>query len=98
MVNVPGAVGATGMAKLTAAPADGYSAAIYIADTHALLASENPRWQVGDLVPLAVMIQQPSFLFVAKDSPYQDLGGFRNGRQSRAGQAEGRHGGLRQRR
>jgi tripartite-type tricarboxylate transporter receptor subunit TctC len=76
VVNVPGAVGATGMAKLTAAPADGYSAAIYIADTHALLAGENPRWVVNDLVPLAVMIQQPSFLFVAKDSPYKSWADF----------------------
>ena len=76
VVNVPGATGATGMAKLIAAPADGYSMAIYIADTHALLAGENPRWQVGDLVPLAVMIQQPSFLFVKKDSPYKTWADF----------------------
>ena len=76
VINVPGAVGATGMAKLTAAPADGYSAAIYIADTHALLAGENPRWTVSDLVPLAVMIQQPSFLFVPKDSPYKSWADF----------------------
>jgi putative tricarboxylic transport membrane protein len=71
VVNVPGGTGATGMAKLLAAPADGYSAAIYIADTHSLLAGENHRWSVDDVVPLAVMIQQPSFLFVAKDSPYK---------------------------
>jgi tripartite-type tricarboxylate transporter receptor subunit TctC len=71
VVNVPGGTGATGMAKLLAAPADGYSAAIYIADTHSLLAGENSRWKVDDIVPLAVMIQQPSFLFVAKDSPYK---------------------------
>src|SRR5258705_13848821 len=38
IANVPGATGGTGMAKLLAAPADGYSAAIYIADSHALLA------------------------------------------------------------
>jgi tripartite-type tricarboxylate transporter receptor subunit TctC len=70
IVNVPGGTGATGMAKLVAAPADGYSAAIYIADTHALLTgAEAQRWKVEDITPLAVMIQQPSFLFVAKDSP-----------------------------
>ena len=34
----------TGIAKLLAAPADGYSMAIYIADSHALLAGKNPRW------------------------------------------------------
>ena len=77
VVNVPGATGATGMAKLVAAPADGYSAAIYIADTHSLLTgTEVQRWKVEDLTPLAVMIQQPSFLFVAKDSPYKTWADF----------------------
>ncbi|MFY9687872.1 MAG: tripartite tricarboxylate transporter substrate binding protein, partial [Pseudolabrys sp.] len=38
VVNVPGGTGATGITKLLAAPADGYSMAIYIADSHALLA------------------------------------------------------------
>jgi putative tricarboxylic transport membrane protein len=71
IVNVPGGTGATGMAKLVAAPADGYTAAIYIADTHALLLGDSPRWSVDDLIPLSVMIQQPSFLFVARDSPYK---------------------------
>ena len=41
VVNVPGGTGATGMAKLLSAPADGYSMAIYIADSHALLAGKN---------------------------------------------------------
>lgn len=76
VVNVPGGTGATGMAKLVAAPADGYSMAIYIADTHALLAGENPRWKVEDLTPLAVMIQAPSFIFVPKDSPYKTWADF----------------------
>lgn len=77
VVNVPGGTGATGMAKLVAAPADGYSAAIYIADTHALLAgAEAQRWKVEDLIPVAVMIQQPSFLLVKKDSPYKSWADF----------------------
>ena len=71
-VNVPGATGGTGMAKLVAAPADGYSMAIYIADTHALLATTaNPRWKNDDLVPLGIMIRQPSALFVKPDSPWK---------------------------
>src|SRR5690606_20479286 len=69
VVNVPAGTGATGMATLAATPADGYSMAIYIADTHALLTGENPRWKNEDITPAAIMIQQPSFLFVAKDSP-----------------------------
>lgn len=76
VVNVPGATGATGMAKLTAAPADGHSMAIYIADTHALLAGADARWKVDDLTPLAVMIQAPSAIFVPKDSPYKTWADF----------------------
>jgi len=71
-VNVPGATGGTGMAKLVAGPADGYSMAVYIADTHALLATTaNPRWKNEDLVPLGIMIRQPSALFVKSDSPWK---------------------------
>jgi tripartite-type tricarboxylate transporter receptor subunit TctC len=76
VVNVPGGTGATGMAKLLAAPADGYSMAIYIADSHALLAGENPRWTLEDIVPVAVLIQAPSFIFVDKDSPYRTWADF----------------------
>ena len=39
VINVPGGTGATGMVKMMSAPADGYSMAIYIADSHALLAA-----------------------------------------------------------
>src|ERR671913_2615759 len=70
VVNVPGGTGATGMAKLLAAPADGYAAAVYIADSHALLAGPNARWEMDDIMPVAVLLQAPSFLFVAQDSPF----------------------------
>ncbi|MFG1463300.1 tripartite tricarboxylate transporter substrate binding protein [Xanthobacter sp. DSM 24535] len=76
VVNVPGGTGATGMAKLLATPADGYSAAIYIADAHALLAGTNPRWQLSDIAPAAVMIQAPSFIFVAQDSRFKTWADF----------------------
>ena len=76
VVNVPGGTGGTGMAKLLAAPADGYSAAIYIADAHALLAGTNPRWQLSDITPAAVMIQAPSFIFVAQDSRFKTWADF----------------------
>src|SRR6185437_16817585 len=68
VVNVPGGTGATGMTKLLAAPADGYSMAIYIADSHALLAGKSPRWTMNDITPVAVMIKGPSFIFVKEDS------------------------------
>jgi len=71
VVNVPGATGGTGLAKMLSAPADGYSISVYIADTHALLATGNPRWKADDYVPLGIMIRQPSALFVKADSPFR---------------------------
>jgi tripartite-type tricarboxylate transporter receptor subunit TctC len=71
VVNVPGATGGTGLVKMLTAPPDGYSISVYIADTHALLATGNPRWKADDYVPLGVMIRQPSALFVKYDSPFK---------------------------
>lgn len=71
VVNVPGGTGATGMAKLLSTPPDGYSMAIYIADSHALLAGPEARWKIEDLIPVAVMIQAPSFLFAKADGTYK---------------------------
>ncbi len=76
VVNVPGATGGTGMAKLLSAPADGYSMAIYIADTHALLAGPDARWKAEDITPVAVMIQAPSFLFVPQNSRFKTWADF----------------------
>ena len=76
VVNVPGGTGATGMAKLLAAPADGYSMAVYIADSHALLAGKNPRWTMKDITPVAVMMKVPSFIFVKQDSPFKTWADF----------------------
>ena len=72
VVNVPGATGATGMAKLLADEADGYAMAIYIADTNALLAGQSPRWTLTDITPIAVMMQCPSFIFVAENGRFKD--------------------------
>jgi tripartite-type tricarboxylate transporter receptor subunit TctC len=71
VVNVPGATGGTGLVKMLTAPADGYSISVYIADTHALLATGNPRWKPDDYIPLGIMIRQPSALFVKYDSPFK---------------------------
>jgi tripartite-type tricarboxylate transporter receptor subunit TctC len=76
VVNVPGGTGGTGMAKLLSAPPDGYSAAVYIADSHALLAGKSPRWTMADIAPIAVMIKGPSFIFVKEDSPYKTWADF----------------------
>ena len=76
VINTPGATGATGMAKLLTGQADGYAMAVYIADSNALLAGPNPRWKLSDLQPIGVMMQVPSFLFVAENSPIKDWAQF----------------------
>jgi tripartite-type tricarboxylate transporter receptor subunit TctC len=76
VVNVPGATGGTGMAKLLSAPADGYSLAVYIADSHALLAGTDARWKTEDITPVAVMVQAPSFLFVPENSRFKTFADF----------------------
>ena len=67
VVNVPGGTGNTGMTKLLAAPADGYSIAILAWDSFATLATGSPKWNMDDFVPLGVVIQLPSGLYVAGD-------------------------------
>lgn len=76
VINVPGATGATGMAKLVASPADGHAMAIYIADSHALLAEPNAAWSMSDITPVAVMLKAPSFLFVAENSRFKTWADF----------------------
>lgn len=65
VVNVPGATGNTGMAKLLAAQPDGYSISIMTWDTYALLATSNTRWSLKDIIPVALMIKQPSAFLAA---------------------------------
>ena len=86
VVNVPGGTGATGMAKLLAAPADGHSMAIYIADSHALLAGKDARWTMDDIIPVAVLIKAPSFLFVAENSRFKSWEDFAKEAKEKPGQ------------
>ena len=65
VVNSPGATGNTGMAKLLAAQADGYAISIMTWDTYALLATSNTRWGLKDIIPVALMIKQPSSFLTA---------------------------------
>jgi tripartite-type tricarboxylate transporter receptor subunit TctC len=69
VVNVPGATGNTGMTKLLAAQPDGYSISIMTWDTYALIAT-NPatRWSLKDIIPVALMIKQPSAFMTATNS------------------------------
>ena len=65
VVNSPGATGNTGMAKLLASQADGYAISIMTWDTYALLATTNTRWGLKDIIPVALMIKQPSSFLTA---------------------------------
>jgi tripartite-type tricarboxylate transporter receptor subunit TctC len=69
VVNSPGATGNTGMAKLLASQADGYSISVLTWDTYALLATGNPRWGLKDIIPVALMIKQPSSFLTATNGP-----------------------------
>jgi tripartite-type tricarboxylate transporter receptor subunit TctC len=71
VVNVPGATGNTGMTKLLSAAPDGYSMAILIGDTLSTIAGGAGRWKVTDVIPLGVMIRQPTGLYVKADSKYK---------------------------
>lgn len=67
VVNVPGGTGNTGITKLLSAPADGYSIVILAWDSFATLATQSPKWGMDDILPLAIVIQLPSGLYVAGD-------------------------------
>ena len=69
VINVAGATGQTGLNKMLTSPADGYSISVFIADTLALQMDAATKWKLGDVVPAAIMIRQPSAFFVAANSP-----------------------------
>ncbi|MGE5337117.1 MAG: Bug family tripartite tricarboxylate transporter substrate binding protein [Gemmatimonadota bacterium] len=70
VVNVPGATGNTGMTKMLTAAPDGYTMAVLIGDTLATIAGGG-RWKLSDVIPLGVMIRQPTGLYVKMDSKYK---------------------------
>jgi tripartite-type tricarboxylate transporter receptor subunit TctC len=75
VINLPGSTGNIGMAKLLSAPADGQTIAILAWDSFALLATQPPKWTVDDILPLGIVIQLPSALYVAGDR-YPDFKAF----------------------
>jgi tripartite-type tricarboxylate transporter receptor subunit TctC len=70
VLNVPGATGQTGITKLLNSPADGYSLAVLIGDTYSLLAGPHPGFTADQVIPLAIMIQQPSGYWVNAQSQW----------------------------
>lgn len=71
VVNVPGATGNTGMTKMLTAPTDGQTTAVLIGDTLATIAGGSGRWKLADVIPLGIMIRQPTGLYVKMDSKYK---------------------------
>jgi putative tricarboxylic transport membrane protein len=71
VLNVPGATGQTGITKLLNSPADGYTLAVLIGDTYSLLAGPHPGFTADQVIPLAIMIQQPSGYWVNTQSKWQ---------------------------
>lgn len=73
IINVPGATGNTGTSKLLSAPPDGHSMAVFIGDTLGTLAGGAGRWKLSDIVPLGVVIRQPTGLFVKQDAKWKNF-------------------------
>lgn len=71
IINVPGATGNTGTAKLLSAPPDGHTIGVFIGDTMGTLVGGSARWKLADVVPLGVMIRQPTGLFVKADAKWK---------------------------
>ena len=69
VINVAGATGQTGLTKMLAQPADGYSVSIFIADTLAVQMDPATKWKLEEVVPAGILIRQPSAFFVAEASP-----------------------------
>ena len=72
VVNIPGATGQVGLNKIINGAADGYAVLVLTGDTYSLFAAPNPRFKLSQLIPLAIMIQQPSGFFVKQDAPWKN--------------------------
>ena len=71
VVNVPGATGQVGLAKMISGAADGYTMEVMTGDTYSLFAAPKPRFTLSQITPLGIMILQPSGFFVKQDAPWK---------------------------
>lgn len=73
VVNVPGADGNSGMVKVVTSDADGYTLAVFVADTFVgnMTSKITAPWQMKDVIPLAIMNRQPFAYYVNANSPYK---------------------------
>ena len=72
VINLPGNIG---MGKLLSQAADGHTIAILAWDSFALLATQPPKWTTEDILPLGIVIQLPSALYVSGER-YPDFKAF----------------------
>lgn len=71
--NIPGASGNAGLANLLAAKADGYTIAVYIADTLSTISSGISRYKIADFEWIVRVQVAPSFLFVKENSQFKTI-------------------------
>src|SRR5690606_15824313 len=75
VLNVPGASGITGVTRIMNAPADGYTLRV-TGDIYAPMGQPGAKWKLADFMPLAIVISQPSALFVAQESRFKTWADF----------------------
>lgn len=75
VLNVPGASGITGVTRIMNAPADGYTLGV-TGDIYAPMGQPGAKWKLADFMPLAIVISQPSALFVAQESRFKTWADF----------------------
>lgn len=71
VINMPGATGAIGVNRMVQNGADAHSIAVMTGDTLALATAADSAFRFQDVVPLGVMIRQPSGFFARVDGPYK---------------------------
>lgn len=86
VVNAPGATGVTGLTKVANGANDGYTVAILTADSFPLLLGSSPKWKLEDFTPIAIMIQQPSGIYVAENSRFATWSDLEREAKARPGQ------------
>ncbi|MBM3357794.1 MAG: tripartite tricarboxylate transporter substrate binding protein [Betaproteobacteria bacterium] len=69
VLNVPGAIGQTGLEQMLARPADGHTISVFASETLAVQLDPAARWKLEDISPAAIMIRQASAFFIAEASP-----------------------------
>lgn len=72
VLNNAGAMGSIGLARMVATGGDGHAVGVMTADTWMMLATTSAaQLKTQDVVPLGVMVRQPSGIFVKADSRFR---------------------------